>query len=123
MRIDEITIQSLKHFIAQVRCVVDGVGVAIVKVCIRCDSLSGARYVLAKTYGLKNVLSLHQAFNEDFVGEELAKPLSARFLRFLASADVFNETEYVIRGAGLNQLFGFLSVVSFSNIVDDSVSL
>lgn len=87
MRIDEITIQSLKHFIAQVRCVVDGVGVAIVKVCIRCDSLSGARYVLAKTYGLKNVLSLHQAFNEDFVGEELAKPLTSSQLQVKSLED------------------------------------
>jgi hypothetical protein len=91
MKINEITTNSLKSFIAQVRCVVDGVGSTIVRVGIRCDSLSSARYVLSKTYGHQNLLSLQQGINEDFIDEEVMKPLTTSQLQVKSLEDKSKE--------------------------------
>jgi hypothetical protein len=69
MKINEITSGYLKTYVGIVRCVVSGMGTLTVRVAIECDTLTGARYALARYYGRENVLSVQQITNEAILSD------------------------------------------------------
>jgi hypothetical protein len=70
MKISEVIGDRLMSFVALVRCAVDGMGSVTTQIEIRCDGLTQARYLLARTYGRENVLSIRQT-----VLEQSLKPI------------------------------------------------
>ena len=69
MKISEVIGDGLMSFVAVVRCSLDGMGSVTTRVQIRCDGLNQAKYLLARSYGRSNVLSISQT-----VLEQLPKP-------------------------------------------------
>lgn len=64
MKISEVVGDGLMSFVAVVRCEVPGMGSVTTQVEIRCDGLNQARYLLARSYGRANVLSISQTVAE-----------------------------------------------------------
>jgi len=84
MKISEIS-HPLHTFIATVR-VVSGNSTTTARTTVIADTFMSAKAMLAKTYGVENVLSLSQIANESIVDEQ-TQTLSAQELQVKSMSD------------------------------------
>jgi len=92
MKITEITNGYLKPSLGVVKCQVSGMGTLTVRVAIECDTPMGAHYALARYFGRKNVISVHQVVSETVLSDSKIfgfdnKPLTPQQLQVKSLQD------------------------------------